>query len=162
MNDEAPSKFVSLSLLQSVTASAIGHHPSAMQGLPRKKRASVTSVDAMLSSINADDEHQTRHLAELLEISGAENISDAVKIQVAAMKTRDEGHVMRMFKKLKDESNEEDLDHPRRPTKAGGFGVVLAAGKLMQSVKVRDANCAPARRNRWGKGRPGAAASRAV
>ena len=95
---------------------------------------SVTTTDAMLASINVSDAQQTKHIAELLEISGANEVSAAVKIQLAAMKTRDEAHVVGLFKKLKEVEGEgSNLQSPRE---LGGMAAVLAASKLKKTMKV--------------------------
>ena len=100
-----------------------------------RKRKSVTTTDAMLSSINVNDVQQTKHIAELLEISGANEVSEAVKIQLAAMKTRDDAHVVGLFKKLKEDWDEgSNLPNTRE---VGSMAAVLAASKFKKALKVR-------------------------
>ena len=98
------------------------------------RRMSVTTIDTMLASINVSDAQQTKHIAELLEISGANEVSAAVKIQLAAMKTRDEAQVVGLYKKLKEDGGEGgDLPSPQE---RGGMAAVLAASKLKKTLKV--------------------------
>ena len=106
--------------------------PAPLGGKGRQRRNSVAGAFG--------GTQQSTHMAELLEMTGATDISSAVKFQVAAMKTANQATLVSTLKEIKQEQLQRAPSIGRPQTvagTAGGLAAVLAAKKLKRHLTVR-------------------------
>lgn len=95
----------------------------------RGRRSSVSNL--------VEDLGAAKHMAELLELSGANKISQAVQLQLEAMKADEESGIVRVIDKWKGQQKlKEALEGPDPNLEAqGGLVAAMAANKMKAKVK---------------------------
>lgn len=100
------------------------------------------SVEAKQKNSSAyrafDNSEESKHIAELLAIAGAENISPAVRLQVAAMRTNKKDRLANILKKAAEQATKEESSAPRQEEVA--IQAVMAAAKFRRKMEVRMAD----------------------
>jgi len=96
----------------------------------RNRRGSITALTA--SGLKSVEE--SKHMAELLEITGASKISVGVQLQLTAMKTMKESTIVAQFKKMRAAEINSESSRPASPTGQGTMATVLAANRLKKSL----------------------------
>ena len=90
--------------------------------------------------IQVDDESSERmkHIAELLEITGAKNINAAVELRLVAMKDKKKSNITSLAKAVikKASTASVELEEEDKHSTRGTMATALAASKLKARVKV--------------------------
>ena len=86
-----------------------------------------------------EDKEDTKHVAELLELTGATKINAAVRLKVATMKVKEASKIAGIISAAKKESalQEKAEQEESHKESVGGLATALAAGKFKKKLKVR-------------------------
>ena len=86
--------------------------------------------DYISSQDDYEDKERTKHVAELLDIMGASNINNAVKLQVEILKVQKISMVTSLIKDARREAAEMEVDVSEHHSTQGSLAVALMATKL--------------------------------
>ena len=80
-----------------------------------------------------DSSDESKHVAELLEIAGAQDISPAVRLQVAAMRSGDSARLGKIFAKAQEQEKVE-ASKKKQNGQAVNFKTLTAVGKFKNNL----------------------------
>lgn len=87
----------------------------------------------------AEVNDETKHLAELLEMTGASEISDTARMQVAAMKIASRRDIAKLLEEIKDGEEEVGQAGAAQKHSLGGGIMAVAAANRIRNKQVRAA-----------------------